>query len=146
MLALHICCAYDQFEYLLARAFMATHIPQYHLVHFYTVTGILLKLLHFLHLSSIFWLCIFSRGEFSCQVGVSMSTIFCAWWVHFSTRGRDFEIFGLLIRVKTLCRLCAFRASVVSHYQLGSFLLWGSVFTIGEILMGERDSRFWSFF
>jgi hypothetical protein len=49
MLTVHISYAYDQFEYLLAYAFIATHIAQHHLYHFYTLTGILLKLLHFLH-------------------------------------------------------------------------------------------------
>ena len=50
MLTLHISCAYDQFEHLLARAFIAAHLAKHHIEHFYILTGILLKLLHFLHL------------------------------------------------------------------------------------------------
>jgi hypothetical protein len=59
MFTLHISCAYDQFEHLLARAFIAAHIAQHHLEHFYTLIAILLKLphpLHFLH--SLFDPCI----------------------------------------------------------------------------------------
>jgi hypothetical protein len=67
-------CAYDQFEHLLARAFIAAHIAQHHLEHFYTLTAILLKLLHFL-LSFVFLH--FIRG-FSCQTRVSISTLICA--------------------------------------------------------------------
>jgi hypothetical protein len=48
MLKLHISCAYDQFEHLLACAFITAHIAQHHLEHFYTLTNILLKLLHIL--------------------------------------------------------------------------------------------------
>ncbi len=75
MLTLHISCAYDQFERLLARAFIAAHIAQHHLEHFYTLTGILLKLLHFLHFSPFFCISAFSQGEFSYQGGVSFSTL-----------------------------------------------------------------------
>jgi hypothetical protein len=50
MITLHISCAYDQFEHLQALAFIATHIAQHHLEHFYTLTSILPKLLHFLHI------------------------------------------------------------------------------------------------
>jgi hypothetical protein len=70
MLTLHISCAYVQFQYFLARAFIAAHIAQHDLEHFYTLTGILLKLLDFLH----FLLCfaplhslrgvLLSRGSF----------------------------------------------------------------------------------
>jgi hypothetical protein len=63
MLTLHISYAYDQFEYLLACAFIAANIAQHHLEHFYTLTGILLKFLHLLQFSSILQFCIFS-GEF----------------------------------------------------------------------------------
>jgi hypothetical protein len=49
MLTLHISYAYDQFELLLACAFIVAHIAQHHLEHFYTLTGILLELLYFLH-------------------------------------------------------------------------------------------------
>jgi hypothetical protein len=45
MLTLQISCAYDQFEYLLACAFIAAHIAQHHLEHLYTLMGIVL---HFL--------------------------------------------------------------------------------------------------
>jgi hypothetical protein len=48
LLTLHISCAYDQFEHLLARAFIAAHIAQHHLEHFYTLIGILLKFLYIL--------------------------------------------------------------------------------------------------
>jgi hypothetical protein len=49
MLTLHISCAFDQFEYLLAHAFIVAHISQHHLEHFYNLTGIFLKHLQFLH-------------------------------------------------------------------------------------------------
>jgi hypothetical protein len=49
MLTLHISCAYDQSEHLIACAFIAAHIAQHHLEHFYTFTSILMKLLHILH-------------------------------------------------------------------------------------------------
>jgi hypothetical protein len=78
MLTLHISCAYDQFKYLLARAFIVAHIAQHHLEHFYTLTRILLKLLHILHFLLSFAFLHFLRGEFSCQGGVSVSTLICA--------------------------------------------------------------------
>jgi hypothetical protein len=49
MLTLHIYCAYDQLEHMIAHAFIAAHITQHHLEHFYNLLAILLKLLHFLH-------------------------------------------------------------------------------------------------
>ena len=86
MLTLHISCAYAQFEHLLARAFIAAHLAQHHLEHFYTLTGILLKLLHFLHFllsvaflhflrggslveGKFFFLPLFVLDEFTCQQG-----------------------------------------------------------------------------
>jgi hypothetical protein len=45
MLILHIFCAYDQFEHLLARAFIVAHMAQHDLEHFYILIAILLKLL-----------------------------------------------------------------------------------------------------
>jgi hypothetical protein len=86
MLTLHISCAYNQFEHLLARAFIAAHLAQHHLEHFYTLTGILLKLLHFLHFllsvpflhflrgsslveGKFFFLPLFVLDEFTCQQG-----------------------------------------------------------------------------
>jgi hypothetical protein len=74
MLTLHISCAYDQFERLLARAFIAAHIAHLHLDHFYTLTGILLKLLHFLHFHPFLHFCIFS-GRVLLSRGVSVSTL-----------------------------------------------------------------------
>jgi hypothetical protein len=85
MLTLHISCAYDQFEHMLAHAFIAAHLAQ-HLEYFYTLTGILMKLLHFLHflLSVAFlhflrgsslvegkflFLPLFVLDEFTCQQG-----------------------------------------------------------------------------
>jgi hypothetical protein len=62
MLTFHISCAYDQFEYFLACVFIATHIAHHQLEHFYTLGGILLKVLHFLQFSSILQFRIFS-GE-----------------------------------------------------------------------------------
>jgi hypothetical protein len=53
----YISCAYDQFEHLLARAFIAKHIAQHHIEHLYTLTAILFKLLH-----SPFDPCILSGG------------------------------------------------------------------------------------
>jgi hypothetical protein len=66
MLILYKECAYDQFEHLLARAFISTHIAHHHLEHFYNLIAILLKLLHFLHfLHPSLDPCIFSGGLFS---------------------------------------------------------------------------------
>jgi hypothetical protein len=48
LLILHISCACDQFEHFIAHTFIAAHIAQHHLEHFYTLIGILLKLLHIL--------------------------------------------------------------------------------------------------
>jgi hypothetical protein len=61
MLTLHIPCAHDQFEHLLARAFLAAHIAHHHLEHFYTPTGIVLKLLNSLY----FFYSLFSISAFS---------------------------------------------------------------------------------
>jgi hypothetical protein len=70
MLTLHISCAYDQFECLLAHAFIVVHIAQHHLEHFYALTRIIPKLLHFLHFLLSFAFLHFLRGEFSCPRGV----------------------------------------------------------------------------
>jgi len=86
MLTLHISCAYAQFEHLLARAFIAAHLAHHHLEHFYTLTGILLKLMHFLYFILSVAFLFFLRGgslvkgeffflplsvldEFTCQQG-----------------------------------------------------------------------------
>jgi hypothetical protein len=76
MLTLHITCAYDQFENLLAPAFIAAHLAQHHLEHFlyfdlYTpeapaFSPMFFSLLHF---------CIFSRGVVK---GAFVSTLICA--------------------------------------------------------------------
>jgi hypothetical protein len=42
--------------------------------------------------SPFFCISAFSQGKFSCQGEVSVSTHLCVWWVHLSTRGRDFEV------------------------------------------------------
>jgi hypothetical protein len=95
MLTLHISYAYDQFERLLARAFIAAHIAQPHLEHFYTMAGILLKLLHFLHflLSLLHFLrgVLLSRGSFCFYPCLCLMSSFV-------NKGRYFEFFGLLIR------------------------------------------------
>jgi hypothetical protein len=52
MLIIHTSCTYDQFEHLLASAFVVAHIAQHHLEHLYTLFAILMKLLHSLHLSA----------------------------------------------------------------------------------------------
>jgi hypothetical protein len=79
-------CAYDQFGYLLACAFIVAHIAQHHLKHFYTLTDILLKLLHFLYFllsfailhsltgsslvkGEVLFLPSFVLDEFTCQQG-----------------------------------------------------------------------------
>jgi hypothetical protein len=77
MLTLHISCAYDQFECLLASAFYAAHIAQHQIENFYTLTRILLKLLHFLYFCHLFCNLVFSKGEFSCRGGVFLSTLVC---------------------------------------------------------------------
>jgi hypothetical protein len=78
MLTLHIPCAYDQFEHLLARALYVAHIAQHHLEHFYTLTGILLKFGHFLYflLSFAFLHCF--RGRSLIKGEFSVSTLACA--------------------------------------------------------------------
>lgn len=63
MLILNIFCAYNQFEHLLARAFIVAHMAQHHLEHFYILIAILLKLIFFLHfLHSTFDPCILWGG------------------------------------------------------------------------------------
>jgi hypothetical protein len=86
MLTLHISCTYDQFEHLLACAFIAAHLATYHLEHFYILVVILLKLLYFLHFllsiaflhflrgcsldeGKFFFLPLFVLDEFTCQQG-----------------------------------------------------------------------------
>jgi hypothetical protein len=97
MHTLHIFCAYDQFERLQACAFIVVHIAWQHLEQFYTLTGILVKLLDSLYfLISLLHLCIFF-GEISCRGRVSIQPKFEAWWVHFLTRGRTFELMGVWI-------------------------------------------------
>jgi hypothetical protein len=98
MLTLHISCAYDQFEWLLACAFIDAHIAPHNLEHFYTLTGIILKLPHLRHFLLAFAFLHFLRGKFSCRGGVFLSTLVCAWWVHLSIRGRDFEISSYSIK------------------------------------------------
>jgi hypothetical protein len=75
MLTLHISCAYDQSEHLIACAFIAAHIAQHHLEHFYTFTSILMKLLHILHFLLSFAFMHFLRVLLS--RGVSVSTLIC---------------------------------------------------------------------
>jgi hypothetical protein len=74
MLTLHISCVYNQFEHLLARAFIAAQRAQHHLEHFYTLTGILLKVLYF---SSLLHFCIFLGGVLLSRGGF-VSTLVCA--------------------------------------------------------------------
>jgi hypothetical protein len=92
---------------LLACAFIAAHIAQHYLEHFYTLTGILLKLLYFFIFYSLLHFCIFSGGvllsrgflflplfvldEFNCQQeGETLSLVF---WP--PNKGRDVLSFGL---------------------------------------------------
>jgi hypothetical protein len=63
MLTLHISCAYDQFEWLLACAFIDAHIAPHNLEHFYTLTGIILKLPNLRHFLLAFAFLHFLRGE-----------------------------------------------------------------------------------
>jgi hypothetical protein len=63
MLTLHISCAYDQFEHLLAHAFIVVHITQHLLKQFYTSIGILLKLMYILHFLLSFAFLHFLRGS-----------------------------------------------------------------------------------
>jgi hypothetical protein len=92
MVTLHISCAYDQFECMLAYAFITAHITEHHLEHFYTLTGILLRLLHSLHfLHSLFHLCIFTL---SCRGGVSVSILVYGLMSPFVNKGKKFWIDG----------------------------------------------------
>jgi hypothetical protein len=64
MLIPYISCVYDQFERLLACAFIVARIAQHHLEHFYTLLTILIKLLNFLHfLHSPFLVLALSQGS-----------------------------------------------------------------------------------
>jgi hypothetical protein len=63
MLTLHISYAYDKFQRLLARAFVATHITQHHLEHFtlwlvYSRSSYILSIFY-----SLLHVCIFSGGR-----------------------------------------------------------------------------------
>jgi hypothetical protein len=53
---------FDQFGHLLARAFTAAHIAQHHLDQFYTLIGMLLKLLHFFSIFPFLCISAFSQG------------------------------------------------------------------------------------
>jgi hypothetical protein len=59
----HISCAYDQLELLLAHALIVAHITQNHLENFYTLSGILLKLIHFLNSLLTFAFLHFLKGS-----------------------------------------------------------------------------------
>jgi hypothetical protein len=105
MLTLHISCAYDQFEHLVACAFITAHIAHHHLEHFYTPGFSPFAFLHFLGGSSLvkrefLSLPLFVLDESTCQQG-----------------GRDFDILGLLTREE---RFFAFRASVVPIIKGGN--------------------------
>jgi low temperature requirement protein LtrA len=71
MLGLYVSCAYDQFEHLLAHAYITTHIAQHHLEYFHILIAILLKLLYFPHLFALMHI---PMGKFLLRV----SCCFCA--------------------------------------------------------------------
>jgi hypothetical protein len=87
-----ISCAYDQFERLLAHAFITAHIAQHHLKHFYTLSGILLKLLYSLHFLLSFLHFYIFLGEVSCRGGVSVSPLVCGLMIPFVNKGDIFWI------------------------------------------------------
>jgi hypothetical protein len=94
MLKRHTSCACDYFECLLARAFIAAHITHHHLEHFYTLTGMLLKLpLSLYFLLSILHLCIFSEGVLLSRV-VSVSTLVYSLTSPFVDKGRYSRLMG----------------------------------------------------
>jgi hypothetical protein len=88
-------CAYNQFSHLLARAFIVAHIAQHHLEHFYTLTGIHPKLLHFIYflLSCVFLH--FLRGVLLLRGRFCFYPYLCL-MSPLVNKGRDFEIFGFL--------------------------------------------------
>jgi hypothetical protein len=131
MITLHI-YAYDQIGYLLADAFIAAHIAQQHLEHFYTSADILLKLLHFL-LFSLFHIYAFSWGVLLSRRRFYLYPLLCL-MIPLVNKRENFLYFGPPNKGETLC----FWASIVSHYQRRIFLILESVFTRGEILKGER--------
>jgi hypothetical protein len=83
-------CTSDQFEHLLACAFIAAHITHHHLEHFCALTGILLKLLHSLHFLLSFAYLHFLKGEISSQRGVSISALVCDLMSPFVNKGEKF--------------------------------------------------------
>jgi hypothetical protein len=134
MLTLHISCAYDQFEHLLARAFIAAHLAQHHLEHFYTLTGILLKLLHFLYFllsvaflhflrgsslveGKFFFLPLFVLDEFTCQQGGEILR-----FPGSSIKGEKFGLSGFLSSKGERC-------VIWSYWSLGE--IFGSIVTGG---------------
>jgi hypothetical protein len=74
MLGLYISCAYDQFEHMLAHAYITTHIAQHHLEYFYIFVAILLKLLYFLHLFARMHI---PRGKFLLRVSCFCASVRC---------------------------------------------------------------------
>jgi hypothetical protein len=134
MLILHIYCVYDQFEHLQARAFIVAHIAQHHLEHFYTLIGILLKVMYSLHfLLSLLHLCIFLE-EISCRGGV-----FCFYpclWLDKSicNKGEKFWIDGGLNcceRNSRFLRILEFFEAPIEMESLSEF---GEEIERGEII------------
>jgi hypothetical protein len=93
MLTLHISWTYDQFQNLLACAFIVAHIAQHHLEHFYTLTDILLKLLHSLHFLLSFSFMHFLRGGGSPVNEEFLSLLLFGLDEPNCHKGSDFEIF-----------------------------------------------------
>jgi hypothetical protein len=144
MLTLHIFCAYDQFEHLLARAFIATHIAQHHLEHFYTLTGILLKLLHFLHFllsvtflhllrgsslveGKFFFLPLFVLDEFTCQQGGES--------LRFPGSSIKGEKFGLLGFLSSKGGKCVIWSCWSLGEIFGSIVIGGGELSLLELLL-----------
>jgi hypothetical protein len=98
MLTLHISCAYDQFELLLAHTFMVVHIAQHHLEHFYALIGILLKLPHFLHSLLSFVFLHFLRGSSLVKGEFLSLPLFVLEESTCQQGGEYFEIFRLSFR------------------------------------------------
>jgi hypothetical protein len=62
---------------MLAHAFIVAHLAQHHLEYFYTLIGILLKLLHFLHFLLFVAFLHFLRGVLLSRASF-LSTLVCA--------------------------------------------------------------------
>jgi hypothetical protein len=94
MLTLHISFSYDQFEYLLAHAFIIAHIAQHHLEHFLCSDCYTPEAPAF---SPLLFFSAFFRGSSLVKGSFCLYPHLCL-MSPFINKGRDFDFFGLLTR------------------------------------------------